>query len=72
MKVWTMTNKVDLFDSIKKGYILIGSKDAVLSRKLMLKVANRSKDNITVIESKDSSHFLTLDIPDQVKSLKFK
>jgi len=72
MKVWTMTNKVDLFDAIKKGYILIGSKDAVLSRKLMLKVANRSKDNITVIESKDSSHFLTLDIPDQVKSLKFK
>jgi len=72
MKVWTLTNKVDLFDGIKKGYILIGSKDAVLNRQLMLKVANRSKDNITVIESKDSSHFLTLDIPDQVKSLIFK
>ncbi len=72
MKVWPLENKVDLFDEIKEGYILIGSKDAVLSRSLMLKVANKSKDNITVVESKDSSHFLTLDIPDQVKSLEFK
>lgn len=72
MKIWALTNKIDLFDAIKKGYILIGSKDAVLSRQLMLKVANRSKNNITVIESKDSSHFLTLDIPDEVRSLKFK
>ena len=72
INAWTRTNKVDLFDAIKKGYILIGSKDAVLSRHLMLSVANRSKDNISVIESKNSSHFLTLDIPEQVKSLKFK
>jgi pimeloyl-ACP methyl ester carboxylesterase len=72
MKEWTLNNKVDLFDGIKKGYILIGSKDDVLSRSLMLKIANRSKDNITVIQSKNSSHFLTLDIPVQVKSLKFK
>jgi hypothetical protein len=45
----TLANKVDLFDAIKKGYILIGSKDDVLSRDLMLMVANRSKKNIKVI-----------------------
>jgi pimeloyl-ACP methyl ester carboxylesterase len=71
LNAWTLTNKVDLFDSIKKGYILIGSKDDVLSRDLMLKVANKSKKNITVIQSQNSSHFITLDIPEQVKSLKF-
>jgi len=69
---WTLTNKVNLFDTIKKGYIVIGSKDDVLSRDLMLKTANRSKNNITVIESKNSSHFVTLDIPEQVKSLQFE
>jgi len=72
MNAWTLTNKIDLLDAIKKGYILIGSKDEVLNRSLMLKVANRSKNNIKVIESKNSSHFLSLDIAEQVKSLKFK
>jgi pimeloyl-ACP methyl ester carboxylesterase len=71
LNAWTLTNKVDLFDEIKKGYILIGSKDDVLNRNLMLLIANKSKKNITVIESKNSSHFITLDIPEQVKSLKF-
>ncbi|WP_114326411.1 alpha/beta hydrolase [Candidatus Colwellia aromaticivorans] len=72
INTWTLVNRVDLFDGINKGYILIGSQDAVLSRDLMLKVANRSENNITVIESNNSSHFLTLDIPEQVKSLKFE
>lgn len=72
LNAWTLTNKVDLFDAIKKGYILIGSKDDVLSRDLMMKLAHKSKKNITVIESKNSSHFITLDIPEQVKSLKFE
>jgi hypothetical protein len=72
MNAWALANKIELLNLINKGYLLIGSKDEVLSRSLMLKLARKSKDNITVIESKNSSHFLTLDIPEQVKSLKFE
>ena len=72
VNAWTLTNNIDICDAIKKGYILIGSNDAVLNRHLMLKVANKSKDNITVIEIKNSSHFLTLDTPEQVKLLTFE
>jgi pimeloyl-ACP methyl ester carboxylesterase len=72
MNAWALANKIELLNLINKGYLLIGSKDEVLSRSLMLKLARKSKDNITVIESKNSSHFLTLDIPEQIKSLKFE
>jgi len=71
MLVWPMQNKMNILDSVRAGCILVGEKDTVLSRRLLLKSANKLNDNFDVIQTKKTGHFISLDIPDQVKTLSF-
>ncbi len=71
MMDWPLQNKMTLLDNIQNGCILVGSSDSVLSRRLMMNSANKNKGNIEVIQTKQSSHFISLDIPEQVKTLNF-
>jgi len=68
---WPLQNNMSLLDNIKGGYILLGSCDCVLSRRLMIKSINKNKGNLNVINTKHSSHFISLDIPAQVSRLSF-
>jgi len=71
MMDWPLQNKMTLLDNIKGGHILVGSSDSVLSRRLMIKSINKNKGNLTVVHTKHSSHFISLDIPEQVSRLNF-
>jgi len=71
MVQWPMQNKMSVLENVKRGYILVGARDAVLSRRLMLKSAHKSIGNMQVVQTKDSNHFISLEIPSQVKSLQF-
>ena len=63
MQDWPLRNSVDLFDLANRGTFLIPAWDNVLSKKRMLASANRNKGNMAVIETKDTSHFVTIDNP---------
>ena len=71
MLVWPLQNKMDILHGVRAGCILIGEKDTVLSRRLLLKSANKLNDNFKVIQTQKTGHFISLDIPDQVKTLNF-
>jgi len=68
---WPMQNKMDILDGVRAGCVLVGEKDTVLSRRLLLKSASKLKGNINVIQTQQTGHFISLDIPEQVKSLNF-
>ncbi len=69
MLEWPLKNKMHILDNVKSGYILVGARDAVLSRRLMLKTAQKHRGALKIINTENSSHFISLDIPGQVKSL---
>ncbi len=69
MQRWPLENSVDLYDLASHGAILIGEKDTVLSVKKMLASARRNKGNLKVVETKGTSHFITLDAPHYVPPL---
>jgi pimeloyl-ACP methyl ester carboxylesterase len=68
MLEWPLKNKMNILDNAKSGYILVGARDAVLSRRSMLKSANKHRGTLNIIHTEQSSHFISLDIPGQVKS----
>lgn len=65
---WPDENTTALYNLAPGGTILIGSSDSVLSRRKMLQSASRSGDNFRVVETTGSSHFISLDAPDQLRS----
>ncbi len=69
MLVWPLKNKMHILENVKSGYILLGARDTVLSRRLMLKTAQKHRGALKIINTENSSHFISLDIPGQVKSL---
>ncbi len=69
MQRWSVENSVELFDLASHGTILIGEKDTVLSVKKMLASARRNNGNLKVVETKGTSHFITLDAPHYVPPL---
>ncbi len=71
MLVWPLQNKMDILHGVRAGCILIGEKDTVLSRRLLLKSANKLNDNFEVIQTQKTGHFISLDIPDEVRTLNF-
>jgi|GEM_PF-131903 len=71
MLAWPLQNKMDILDGVRSGCILVGEKDTILSRRLLLKSASKLKSNIDVIQTQKTGHFISLDIPEQVKSLNF-
>ncbi len=71
MLVWPLQNKMEILNGVNTGCILVGEKDTILSRRLLLKSASKLKDNIDVIQTQQTGHFISLDIPDQVKTLNF-
>ncbi len=71
MMDWPLQNKMSLLDNIKGGHILLGSSDSVLSRRLMIRSIHKNKGNLNIVNTKHSSHFISLDIPEQVSTLNF-
>jgi pimeloyl-ACP methyl ester carboxylesterase len=69
MQSWPLENSVALYDLASHGTILIAEKDTVLSVKKMLASALRTKGNFKVVETKGTSHFISLDAPHYVPSL---
>ncbi len=69
MLSWPLQNRMDILGNVKGGYILLGARDSVLSKRLMLRSANRAGSHLQVIQTKNSSHFISLDIPSEIKSL---
>lgn len=66
---WPVENKTELFEKIKSGYILVGSSDSILSIKKMLNSANKNTGNMKIIKTENSSHFISLDIPEKVREI---
>ncbi|MBV1869946.1 MAG: alpha/beta hydrolase [Gammaproteobacteria bacterium] len=63
---WMDGNDFSIYKNVHKGTILIGEKDTVLDRRSMLASALKGGDNIRVVETKNTSHFVSLDTPEVV------
>ena len=72
LEQWMDGNDYSIYKYVNKGMILIGEKDTVLDRKSMLESAQKSGDNIDVFETKNTSHFVSLDAPHLIPPIKTK
>ena len=72
LEEWMENNDYSIYKHVKNGTILIGEKDTVLDRKSMLESALKSGDNICVIETKNTSHFVSLDAPQLIPAIEYK
>jgi len=61
IKHWMQKTSYDVLQHIKNGTILIPEKDRILARENMLESAHHSPKHISIIETTQSSHFITLD-----------
>lgn len=58
---WMDNTSTDIYKNIKRGTILIPERDRILCKDHMLNSALSSPNNIRVVETKGTSHFITLD-----------
>ncbi|MBL4607123.1 MAG: alpha/beta hydrolase [Pseudomonadales bacterium] len=63
LEQWMEQNDFSIYQNVKNGVILIAEKDTVLDRKSMLASAHKAGDGVSVIETKNTSHFVSLDDP---------
>jgi len=61
IEAWMDKTPTDVYKHIKRGTILIPERDRILCKEKMLDSALASPNNIRVVETKDTSHFISLD-----------
>jgi len=61
IEAWMDKTPTDVYKHIKRGTILIPERDRILCKEKMLSSALASPNNIRVVETKDTSHFISLD-----------
>jgi pimeloyl-ACP methyl ester carboxylesterase len=69
IETWMNNTSTDVFQHIKRGTILIPERDRILCREHMLDSALSSPNNVRVVETENTSHFITLDNEDYLPSL---
>ena len=78
MERWKNENDFSIYKYVKSGVILISEKDTILDRASMLASAKQAGSQLSVIETKGTTHFLSLDDPSAIpplsrnKSIKLK
>lgn len=63
---WMQGHGEELYDGVRGGWILIGEDERILDRDSMLASARRAGQRLEVIETTGTTHFITLDAPEQV------
>ncbi len=61
IETWMNKTSTDVFKKIKRGTILIPERDRILCKESMLDSALKSPNNVRVVETDGTSHFITLD-----------
>ena len=61
---WVTDTSLDIYRHLPKGYCLIAERERILDRETMMKSIFEAADKLTIIETKDTSHFITLDNPE--------
>ncbi|GAA3929622.1 alpha/beta hydrolase [Litoribacillus peritrichatus] len=61
IETWMDKTSTDIFKHIRRGTILIPERDRILCKESMLESALSSPNNIRVVETTGTSHFITLD-----------
>lgn len=70
MRTWIARRDAAMFANIANGTILIGERDRVLGRAAMLRSARSAGAGWQVIETRGTSHFVSLDQPGAVPALR--
>lgn len=60
---WMQQTDYSIYQYVPHGYVLIGEVDTVLDRSSMLLSARQAGDRLQVIETPNTSHFISLDDP---------
>jgi len=63
---WMEGHGEELYEGARRGWILIGEDERILDRESMLASARRAGERLEVVETAGTTHFITLDAPDQV------
>lgn len=66
LEQWMQKTDYSIYQFVTRGIILIGEKDTVLDRASMLLSARQAGNQFKVIETRNTSHFISLDDPDSV------
>lgn len=69
LEQWMQQTDYSIYQHVTRGYVLIGEVDTVLDRSSMLLSARQAGERLTVIETKNTSHFVSLDDPSAVPTL---
>lgn len=69
MRQWIAGHDRSIFANILNGTILVGASDRVLDRPSMLRSARTAGSGWRVVETRGTSHFVSLDQPDTVPAL---
>ena len=63
MERWMNENNSSIYAHVNSGLFLIPEKDTILDRKSMLASAKQAGSQLSVVETKGTSHFVSLDDP---------
>lgn len=63
LEQWMQQSDYSIYQHVAHGYVLIGEVDTVLDRSSMLLSAHQAGERLKVIETKNTSHFVSLDDP---------
>lgn len=66
LEQWMQKTDYSIYQFVRRGIILIGEKDTVLDRASMLLSARQAGNQFKVIETRNTSHFVSLDDPASV------
>ncbi|MFE8070687.1 alpha/beta hydrolase [Marinobacteraceae bacterium S3BR75-40.1] len=66
---WMERNDFDVYENLRQGTILIPQTDRILDREAMLESAKHTPNTIRLVETENTSHFITLDSKEWVPPL---